>query len=81
MKEWAAEYRRNDEWEQQERMARLPAQPVEESVRAYFALCTMLLPFARKAEQNADLWELRLKHYEAMAEKWRRLARRTQHAA
>jgi len=39
MKEWAAEYRRNNEWEHRERIARLPRESVEESVRSYFTLC------------------------------------------
>jgi hypothetical protein len=46
VKEWAEAYRRNNEWEQQERLTRLPQETIEESVRAYFALCTMLLKFA-----------------------------------
>ncbi|MBI3764023.1 MAG: hypothetical protein HY260_19440 [Chloroflexi bacterium] len=79
MKEWAAEYRRNNQWEQQERIARLPQLSVENSVQSYFALCEMLLPFVFDAEKNADLREAQLRHYESLADKWRRLARWKQH--
>jgi len=81
VKEWAAEYRRFNEWEQQERIARLPHETIEDSVRSYFALCTLLLPLSGQAEESGGLWELRLKHYHTLAEKWMRLARRRQNAS
>ncbi len=81
IKEWAAEYRRINEAEQQERIARLPHESVEESVRAYFALCTFLLKLSNEAEESAGLWERRLGDYRALIERWRRLASKNQHAA
>lgn len=81
VKEWAAAYRRDNEWEQQERITRLPHETVEDSVRSYFALCTLLLSLFGQAEQSDGLWDLRLRYYEALAEKWRRLARRMEYAA
>ena len=81
VKEWAAEYRRVSEWEQQERIARLSQESVEDSVRSYFALCAFLLKLSNEADENPDLSEYRLRHYEALAERWRRLARRSQYAA
>jgi hypothetical protein len=41
-KEWAAQYRLMNEWEQQERLERLPNEPVEQSVRAYFELSQLV---------------------------------------
>ncbi len=81
VKEWAAEYRRINAWEQQERIARLPQESVEDSVRSYFALCAFLLKLSNEAEESAGLWERRLRDYEALAERWRRLARKSYHAA
>jgi hypothetical protein len=81
VKEWAEAYRRNNEWEQQERLTRLPQETIEESVRAYFALCTMLLKFANEADQDFGLWERRLEDYKTLIERWQRLARQRQHAA
>ena len=81
LKEWATEYRKINEWEQQERIALLPRRSVEASVRSYFALCQMLLPFSLEAGQHAGLWEQRMKHYISLIEKWQRLARKGQRAA
>jgi len=75
MKEWAAEYRRNNEWEHRERIARLPRESVEESVRSYFTLCTMLLASAQNAEESSGLWEHRMEDYVLLVERWQRLAR------
>jgi len=76
VKEWAAAYQAANEWEPQERLIRLPLEPIEESVRSYFALSTMVLALADAANEPEELWELRLKHYQAMAGKWKRLAQR-----
>lgn len=81
VKEWAAEYRRINEWEQQERIARLPHESIGESVRSYFALCTFLLKLSNEAEESAALWEQRMSDYRALIEKWRRLASKGQHAS
>ncbi len=81
VKEWAAAYRQNNEWEQAERIARLPLQTVGESVRAYFALCQMMMPFALRAGENARLSQARERDYEAVLERWSRLARVMSHAA
>jgi len=81
VKEWAAEYRRINEAEQQERIARLPQESVEESVRAYFALCTFLLKLSNEAEESAGLWERRMSDYRALIERWERLADKSQHAS
>ncbi len=80
VKEWAAQYRAVNEWEQQERIARLPRESVEDSVRSYFNLCRMLLALSGEADESGGLWELRLRHYEALAEKWKRLARKRHYA-
>jgi len=74
VKEWAAEYRRINEWEEQDLLARLPQESAEDSVRAYFGLCATILALTREAEEAPELWEVRVKDYEALAEKWRRLA-------
>jgi len=79
VKEWAAEYRRVNEWEQQERLARLPRETVDESMRSYFALCTLLLKLSNEAEANRGLWERRMQDYVALIEKWKRLARKSEH--
>jgi hypothetical protein len=81
VKEWAAEYRRINEAEQQERIARLPQESIEDSVRAYFALCTFLLKLSNEAEKSAALWEQRMNDYRALIERWERLASRAQHAS
>jgi len=81
VKEWAAEYRRINEWEEQERMARLSQETVEESVRTYFALCTLLLKLSNEAEANSGLWERRMQDYVALVEKWKRLARTSKYVA
>lgn len=76
VKEWAAEYRLINEAEQQDRIAFLPHEPIEKSVRAYFALCQMLQKFTIEADQHPGLQEMRLKHYKDLLSKWERLARR-----
>ena len=79
MREWAAEYRRINEWEKEERLARLSRETIEESVRSYFALCQMLLALSADVEDSIGLWERRLTHYETLAQKWKLLARKQQH--
>lgn len=80
VKEWAAAYRAANEMEQQERIARLPREPVEESVRSYFSLCRMVLALSGSSDEPAELWETRLKHYKNLMEKWTRLAERQKYA-
>ncbi len=81
MKEWAAEYRRINEWEEQVLLARLPQETIEESVRAYFDLCTTILALTHEAEEPPELQLARMKDHEALAEKWRRLASRKPHVS
>lgn len=81
VKEWAAEYRRINEAEQQERIARLPQESVESSVRAYFALCTFLLKLSKEAEESTGLWERRMSDYKALIERWERLANKSRYAS
>jgi hypothetical protein len=80
VKEWAAEYRRINEAEQQERIAYLPLEPIEKSVRTYFALCRMFQKMANEADQNPGLQEMRLRDYKDLLGKWELLARRFDHA-
>ena len=81
VKEWAAEYRRINEAELEDRRQRLPQEPIADSVRSYFALCAFLLELSNEAEESSGLWERRLQDYEMLADRWRRLARVRQHAA
>ena len=81
VKEWAAEYKRINEAELEDRRQRLPQEPIADSVRSYFALCAFLLELSNEAEESSGLWERRLKDYNSLAGKWRRLARVKQHAA
>lgn len=81
LKEWAAAYRRANEWEQQERIAKLPYESVEDSVRSYFALCGLTLAWSQQAEESAGLWERRMRDYVLLAERWKRLARARRHVA
>ncbi len=79
LKEWAAEYRANAEWEQRERLERLPHESPADSVRDYFALSQMLVKLSGEEVETGDLWELRLRHYRTLIEKWQRLARHFQY--
>ena len=74
LKEWAAEYRSANDWEQRERRARLPEKSPAKSVRDYFALTAMLV------ELSGELWALRLKRYQTLNDKWLRLARQSKQA-
>jgi hypothetical protein len=76
IKEWAAEYRLMNEWEQQERLERLPNEPVEQSIRTYFELSQLVQVLSRTADEAAELWPLRAKHYLDLTKRWQRLARR-----
>jgi hypothetical protein len=80
LKEWAAEYRTANDWEQQERLARLPEESPAKSVRDYFALTTMLVELSGEPAETGELWALRLKHYQTLIDKWLRLARQSKHA-
>lgn len=80
IKEWAAAYRAVNEAEQQDRIAFLFLEPIEKSVRTYFALCQMLRKFSIEADQHPGLQEMRMRHYRELAEKWECLARRLGHA-
>lgn len=76
IKEWAAEYRRMNEWEQQERLERLPEEPVEQSVRAYFELSRFAQALSGTVDEVFEFQALRARHYLDLADKWQRLARR-----
>ncbi len=76
IKEWAAEYRADNEWQERERIERLPLESPADSVRSYFALCDMLVKLSGEAEENGELWALRMKHYKELIDKWQRLAHR-----
>ena len=81
VKEWVEEYRRNSEWEQAERIQRLPTEPVEDSVRSYFNLCRTMLEISRAAEEDDSLREYRARYYLQLEEKWSRLASRLRYVA
>lgn len=76
IKEWAAEYRQMNEWEQQERLERLPNEPVAQSVRAYFQLSRLVQRLSGTADEAVELQPIRAKHYLELTRRWRRLARR-----
>jgi hypothetical protein len=76
IKEWAAEYRLMNEWEQQERLERLPNEPIGQSVRAYFELSQLVQALSRTTDEPAELWPLRAEHYLDLTKRWQRLARR-----
>ncbi len=70
LKEYIADHRANNEWERQERLEQLPAESKEESVRAYFALSRLLVQLSGESVENGGLWELRLRHYKSLADRW-----------
>ncbi len=80
LKEWVAEYRANAEWEQQERLERLPHESPVDSVRDYFALSKMLIKLSGEEAETDALWEVRLRYYQTLIDKWQKLARHFQHA-
>ncbi len=79
VREWAAEYRLINEMEREELHQRLPNEPVEQSVRSYFAMCELALAFAGSPDVPPELLEAREKHYIELANKWKRLSERLKH--
>jgi hypothetical protein len=79
LREWITDYRVNNEWERQERLAQLPAESKAESVRTYLALSSMLVKLSGEPTERNGLWELRLKHYQSLADKWIHLSRHPLH--
>jgi hypothetical protein len=80
IKEWAAEYRLINEAEWQDRRQRLPDEPVEQSVRAYFDLARLALSLSDSADEPAQLWPSRMAHYRELVGRWQLLAERQGHA-
>jgi len=76
VKEWAEAYRAMNEAEMLELTQRLPKQPIEESLRAYFELALMFKPFVLEAEASEGLQELREREYRTQYGRWKRLADR-----
>ena len=80
IKEWAEEYRLNNEWEQRERLERLTRETVAESIRTYFYLCALASSVDVEALDSLALWEIRLAHYRSVVDKWKRMADEKKHA-
>ena len=80
LKEWAAEYRSANDWEQRDRLACLPEELPANSVRDYFALTAMLVGLSGEPVETGELWAMRLKHYQTLIDQWLRLARQSKHA-
>jgi len=76
IKEWAEEYRLMNEWEQQERLERLPNEPLEQSVRTYFELSRLVQALSGSADEADELRPLRARHYLDLIKRWQRLAKR-----
>ncbi len=80
VKEWAAEYRRINEAEYEDRKQRLPDEPVAQSVRAYFELARFAQALSGSADEPAQLWPSRMAHYRELVGRWQRLAGRQEDA-
>jgi len=80
IKEWAAEYRLINEAEREDRKRRLPDEPVEQSVRSYFALARLAQVLSGSADVPAELWPSRVAHYRELDGRWQRLAGRQEDA-
>ena len=74
VKEWAAQYKLINEAEREDLKRRLPLEPVEESVRSYFALSRLALAFSGGADEPQELQAARARDFQNMIERWTHLA-------
>ena len=76
VKAWKAEYDMDNEMEREELKARLATETVEQSIRAYFAICQLATSLAGSTDIPPELEEQRERFYLEMESKWKRLAER-----
>ncbi len=75
-KAWKAEYDLINAMEREELKARLATETVEQSIRAYFAMCQLATSLAASTDVPPELQEMREKHIIGLTDKWERLAER-----
>lgn len=74
IKEWAAEYRRINEAELEDRKRRLPLESPQDSIRSYLSLCEFVVKLSPDAREAFA--EQRRKHYLELEARIRQAARR-----
>lgn len=78
VKEWAAEYRRISEAEQEDLRQRLPLELPQDSIRSYLSLCEFLVKLSPDA--RAVFAEERRRHYLELEARIRQAAKRWNYA-
>ncbi len=74
VKEWAAEYRRINEAEREDRRQRLPLELPQDSIRGYLALCEFVVKLSPDAHEAFA--EERRRHYLGLEARIRKAAER-----
>lgn len=75
-KAWKAEYDLINAMEREELKARLANETVEQSIRAYFAMCQLAASLADSTDVPPELQEMRERQIIESTDKWKRLAER-----
>lgn len=78
-KAWKAEYDLINAMEREELKVRLQGETIEQSIKAYFEFCRLMIAITGSSDEPVELQGLRAREQASLIAKWKLLAERSKH--